>query len=274
MESPGTTTRSNGATVSTSVSHVDERDYALIESEVNAFLDEYEASHRGVRYLLSRPLRTAAALANARQLPVLQVSPTRTVEGEALRRELSRGNGRLRTPLHTVSGAIAVPASREEYESGASKQTLRRKVRAAQKRGVTWETVVDPVLRRDLVHVADDFERRNPRPLYRASSPSNDDLLEYDLWLLARNAQGEPLLLSVTPIDDGIGALRYFRTLSEDEAASDARYLMTWALVGELAARRVHHLVDTTISMHLSHGLRHFQRMVGFRLIRLEVDPG
>lgn len=256
------------------MSQVDERDYALLESEVNAFLDDYEASQRGVRYMLLRPLRTWTAVSSARQLPVLRVATSRTVEGEALQRELSRGNGLLRTPLHTVSGAISVPETLAEYEAGSEKQTLRRKLRAAQKRGVTWERVVDPVLRRDLVELADAYERSNPRERYRATDPHNDDLLEYDLWLLARSADGRPLLLSVTPIDDGVAALRYFRTLSDDPAASDTRYLMTWALVGELAARRVHHLVDTTISMHLSHGLRHFQRMVGFRLLRLEITAG
>lgn len=260
--------------MSTIFSTIDDRDYEFLESQVNGFLDQYEAAHSGVAYLLRRPRSTAAAFACARQLPTLLVSPSDTVEGRAVRRELSRGARRLRTPLHNVSGAIAIPDAFSVYEEGPSKQTLRRKVRAAQKRGITWEVVTDPALRRRLVDVADAYERGNPRERYRASSPSNDDLLGYDLWLLARTANGEPLLLSVTPIDDGVAALRYFRTLSSSPESSDARYLMTWALVGELAARRVHHLVDTTISMHLSHGLRHFQRMVGFRLLRLEVAEG
>jgi hypothetical protein len=250
---------------------MDDRDYEYLESQVNGFLDHYEAANSGIGYLLRRPRSTAAAFASARRLPTLRVSTSGTVEGRAVRRELSRGARRLRTPLHNVSGAISIPDSFREYEEGSAKQTLRRKVRAAQKRGVTYEVVTDPSLKHELVEIADAYERANPRERYRAASPSNADLLDYDLWLLARTADGTPLLLSVTPIDDGVAALRYFRTLSASPEASDARYLMTWALVRELTGRHVHHLVDTTISMHLSHGLRHFQRMVGFRLLRLEV---
>jgi hypothetical protein len=258
--------------VSTITSQVEEHDYELLEAEVNEFLDGYEAAHGGIGYLLRRPRETAAVFASARKLPVLRVHPCDSPEGRAVRRELSRGARRLRTPLHAVSGAITVPADPADFEEGSSKQTLRRKMRAAQKRGVTWEVVTDPDLRRTLVGMADDFERANPRERYRAANPSNEDLLDYDCWLLARASDGSPLLLSVTPIDDGVGALRYFRTLSANPEGSDARYLMTRALVGELSRRGVHHLVDTTISMHLSHGLRHFQRMVGFRLIRLEIE--
>lgn len=256
-------------------SFVDEQGYAQLESAVNEFLDQYEASeHKGLGYLVRRPRKTAEVFASVRRLPVLRVSPSDTVEGRAVERELSRGSGHLRTPLHTVSGAIAVPADPAEYRSGASKQTLRRKVRAAQKRGITWEFVTSRTRRLELVTMADEYERANPDARYRASSPSNDDLLDYDLWMVASSADGEPLLLAVIPIDDGVAALRYFRTLCADEDASLARYLMTATLVDELHRRHVHHLVDTTISMHLSHGLRHFQRMVGFRLLRLEIDAG
>jgi hypothetical protein len=259
--------------VSSASPSIDEQLYARLESAVNDFLDQYEASgNKGVGYLLRQPQRTAEAFASARRLPVLRVHASATPEGRAVRRELSRGGGRLRTPLHSVSGAVEVPHDIAEYDLGAAKQTLRRKVRAAQKRGITWELVTDPGLQRELVQLADEHERNNPLALYRADSPSNDDLLDFDLWLLARAADGAPLLLSVTPIDDGVGALRYFRTLRADDDASLARYLMTRVLITELSRRGVHHLVDTTISMHLSHGLRHFQRMVGFRLIRLVVS--
>jgi hypothetical protein len=253
-------------------SHVDEQSYAHLEAEVNRFLDGYEAAPSGARYLIRRPGRTISVFADARRLPTLRVAPSTSAEGAALRRELSRGARRLRTPLHTVSGAIRVPADPADYLAGSSKQTLRRKIRAAEKLGVTWERVSDPAQRRELVRLADAHELVNPRERYRAVAPSNQDLFDYDLWLLARSAEGTPLLLSVTPVDDGVGALRYFRTLCGDEASSDARYLMTHALVGELSRRGVHHLVDTTISMHLSPGLRHFQRMVGFRLLRVEIE--
>jgi hypothetical protein len=43
------------------------------------------------------------------------------------------------------------------------------------------------------------------------------------------------------------------------------------ALVAALAERGVRHLVDSTPPPQLSNGLRHFQRMVGYRYARVRV---
>lgn len=243
------------------------------ETALNEYLQRYSSSgYRGLSYLPRHPRAARSAFRGAQSLRRIVVDPTDTVEGRAVLRELSRGRVRLRTPLHAVSAAISVPGRGEDYRAGSSMQTLRRKLRDADRRGLSWEPVHDAATKRELVALADEHERTNPLSEYRAEAPDNRDLADYDLWLVARNRDGAPIMLSVTPVDRGIGALRYFRTLEASDDASTARYFLTDALVGELIRRDVHDLVDTMPSMHLPQGLRHFQRMVGFRLVRLEFD--
>jgi hypothetical protein len=106
-------------------------------------------------------------------------------------------------------------------------------------------------------------------PSYRVPEPDNDDLLDHDVWLVVEDRDGTPLLLAVAPHDGALATLRYFRTLGWTDAHSDARYLATSALVTELAQRGVRHLLDTATPAEQTNGLRHFQRMVGFRYVRV-----
>jgi hypothetical protein len=76
-------------------------------------------------------------------------------------------------------------------------------------------------------------------------------------------------MLSVTPNDGEWAQLRYFRTLGSGPEHSDSRYLMTQVLVAALSERGVRRLVDGVHPADLPNGLRHFQRMVGFRLARV-----
>jgi hypothetical protein len=169
---------------------------------------------------------------------------------------------------------LAVPADPAEHVDGRSAQTLRRKIRAAERAGVTWRAVTDPAERRSLLEIANRAEREHADPSYRVEAPSNDDLLDHDLWLVAVDAEGTPILLSVTPVDGDIATLRYFRTLGSGPAHSDSRYLMTHALVTELAQRGVRWLLDTEPPGAQTNGLRHFQRMVGFRYARVRLRHG
>lgn len=242
-----------------------------IESALNGYLDEYSSSgYRSLSYLPRHPRAALEAFGHARRLPTLHVDPSSGLEGAAVLRELSRGRVRLRTPLHSVSAAITIPEDLADYTAGRSMQTMRRKLRDAERRGIFWTPVPDLAERRALVDIADEHERHNADSRYRSERPDNVDLFAYEQWMVARDRDGRPLMLSVTPVDRGIAALRYFRTLVASDDASVARYHLTHALVGELHRRGARHLVDTMPSMHLPHGLRHFQRMVGFRLVRLE----
>jgi hypothetical protein len=62
----------------------------------------------------------------------------------------------------------------------------------------------------------------------------------------------------------------YFRTLGIGKEQSNARYLMTEVLVEHLVERGVRYLLDGG-SLALPNGIRHFQRMVGFRVCRIRV---
>jgi hypothetical protein len=158
-----------------------------------------------------------------------------------------------------------------QYSTGASKQTLRRKVRQAQRLGISWAEVNDPEERRELLKRANECERTHPDVTYRNHSPSNSDLLSYRLWLVAHAADGRPLMLSVTPVDGDLALIRYFRTLGVGEEQTNARYLMTEVLVERLVSLGVRYLIDGSSPFWLPNGLRHFQQMLGFRLVRIRI---
>jgi hypothetical protein len=247
---------------------------ATAESDVNDYLDAFEAAAgRRRAFLLHEPMALVRAMRRVSTLERIVVSPSRTAEGALFRRILQAMRSRVHTPLHAVAAVLTIPERAGEYEAGSSKQTLRRKVRDAQRRGISWAAVEDRALRRGLMELADIHERTHDDARYRNGTSEHSELVDHGFWLVARASDGDPLLLSVTPIDGELGALRYFRTLRSGEEATVARYLMTQVLVEQLRLRGVQRLLDTTPSMRLPHGLRHFQRMVGFRLMRVTLRP-
>jgi hypothetical protein len=250
------------------------------EAALAGFLTDYvsdreehaaDGSGHALRFAARNPVSTAAAVVAVLRLPLL---PARLGSGPAA--DVLRSTLRTRhlggLPVAATGVAVLdVPADPAEYVLGAHRQTLRRKVRAAQKKGVGWRTVDDPAERRALVERANAAEQAHEDTQYRVDAPDNADLLAHDLWLVATDADGEPIMLSVTPVDGEWGLLRYFRTLGSSPAHSDARYLLMPVLVEQLAARGVRHLTDSTPPPQLSNGLRHFQRMVGYRYARVKV---
>jgi hypothetical protein len=251
------------------------RDDAVVrkhESALSDYLREFcDRDGSPHAHVLRQPLETLRAGRHLLALPVHTAAVSGSVEGAAIHREFTRF--RARRWLLGLSTVLEIPDDPADYRTGSSKQTLRRKIRAAQAKGVTWRTVADVAERRQLLELANLHERLNEREQYRQEQPDNDDLLDYRLWLLASSADREPLLLSVTPYDGDWASLRYFRTLSCDPAGSDARYWMTDVLVEHLSRLGVRYLIDAAVPHWLPNGLRHFQRMLGFRLVRLRLLP-
>ncbi|WP_459646072.1 hypothetical protein [Kineococcus sp. NUM-3379] len=243
---------------------------AFGEPSLAAFYARYRESDRGVAATLVRhPVQCAvAALATAR-LPLHLAVLSRSREGGMLYQALARPFMPLLPQAFVGAAVLRIPEDAGEYSQGRSKQTLRRKSRAALRRGIHVEKVEGPDERRRLLERANATERAHPDLQYRVTAPDNDDLLENRLWLVARSRTGDPLVLAVTPYDGRWALLRYFRAIGNGDECSDARYHLCIALVEELSQRGVRFLLDPWSPAGLPNGLRHFQRMVGFRLVRV-----
>jgi hypothetical protein len=242
------------------------------EALLSSYLADYvERGKPGLSHVARHPGRSSLALAALYQLPVATAVTSDSVEGRAVRAWLTRPSAVGRTSVHSVTALLPVPEDPAQYLLGASKQTLRRKIRAAERAGIWAATVEDPAHRRQLLELANDHERHHVLEEYREPDPDNDDLLDYGLWLVAFSAEARPLLLCVTPVDGDWAVLRYFRTFGAGDEQSNARYLMTRVLVEHLSARGVRFLADTSSPVGLQNGLRHFQRMLGFRLYRVQL---
>ncbi|CAB4743471.1 unannotated protein [freshwater metagenome] len=230
-----------------------------------------DAGRPGARFALRRPADLVRALAAVRRLPRVDVRPSASPGGDAVRAVL-RARIAPGVPGRLLgSAALAVPEVPGAYLEGRRAQTLRRKVRAARAVGTHVEPVDCPEERQRLLDLVDRLEREHPDPVYRVDEPANDDLLDHDLWLVARDPAGTPMLLSVTPVDGELAVLRYFRTLGYGTSHSDARYLATVELVTRLAERGVRWLLDTEPISAQTSGLRHFQKMVGFGYARFRL---
>ena len=233
--------------------------------------DYVDAGRPGLRWVLAHARRSLDAARAVRGLPRVEADPADTPGGRAVR-EVLEDTADPGIPARVLgTAALAVPADPADYLQGRPARTLRRKIRAAESAGTTVRPVDDPAERRALLDAAEEAEQGHVDPEYRVERPDNSDLLDHELWLVAESAAGEPLLLAVAPYDGELAVLRYFRTLGWEDAHSDARYLATSALVTALSERGVRYLLDTATPPEQTNGLRHFQRMVGFRYVRLVV---
>ncbi|MFB9375723.1 hypothetical protein ACFFKU_17595 [Kineococcus gynurae] len=252
------------------------------EAALASFLGDYrehaDARGTGVRsapaFVRAQPLRTVLAAVAVVRLPgrraVLPGPPlAATADARQVREVLGRRLAGIVPVGLTGTAVLDVPADAEEYLEGNSRQTLRRKLRAATKKGVSAR-VVRPGERETLLARARAAEQAHPDERYRSADPDLADLPDYQLWLVAER-DGEPLMLAVLPHAGEWAVLRHFRTIGTGPAHSDARYLMAVVAVRELSARGVRHLADTVPATHLPNGLRHFQRMIGFRYVRVRL---
>jgi hypothetical protein len=249
-----------------------DRTDTVSEQALAAFWTAYVDAGRAVAPFILRNLRRSwAAFRAVRRLPVVEARPSDTPGGRAVRQVLA-ARASYGVPGRLLGTAVLeVPEDPDDYLVGRRAQTLRRKVRAAERRGLEVRRIGDDVERRRLVEVANHAEQHHVDPSYRVPRPRNDDLIDHDVWITVDDPEGEPLLLAVAPRDREFATLRYFRTLGASDAHSDARYLATSALVSELARQGVRYLLDTASPAEQTNGLRHFQRMVGFRYARVKL---
>jgi hypothetical protein len=211
---------------------------------------------------------------NTLRLPVIDATISDAPDGKTIRAALNRHPRLVKSLTLARSGVclVHVAAEARDYSAGSSKQTLRRKVRAAQKSGVTWRSVDEPAERRALLNR---IHQVLPTKSNYAYTNDNSALLDSGLWTVALGPDGEPLVVAVTPVDGEWALLQFCNALGETRLHSDARYLLTQVVVERLSGLGVRYLFDGVAPHRLSAGLWHFQRMIGFKMARVRAGgPG
>lgn len=245
-------------------------DPGAAERALAAFWTAYtESDERRLRYAVRHRAEALRALDAVRRLPVLECWPGPGAGGRAVAGVLDQPGG-LGLPLSAVGPAVLeIPRDVDTYLEGSSRQTLRRKIRKAEKAGLKTRPVTDGQEKRELLALANAAEQAHRDATYRVERPDNDDLFDHDLWLVVEDGEARPVLLAVVPVDGRWATLRYFRTLGAGPVHSDSRYLATAEVVAALADCGVRWLLDTEHPGSQTNGIRHFQRMVGFRYHRV-----
>jgi hypothetical protein len=236
-----------------------------------AFLQEY-ADWGGAKlaFVLRHPWRGLTATRAIARLQRLTATPSDQHQGQVIRAGLLPRSSFLRTWAPVVA-VLPLPVCPDSFGLGRSNQTLRRKVRSAQRLGIRCAVVTDPDERLALLTATAAAERIHPILRYRNAEPDNSELLGYPFWMAAYSADNRPLLLAVTPFDGEWAVLRYFRSIGSGDEQSDARYLALDALARHLIERGVRYLFDKESITRLPAGLRHYQVMTGFKICRVRV---
>ena len=239
---------------------------------LSAFWERVVGAERPRLDALRDPRALVRAVQDVRALPVLEAALSERPEGRLLAADLSRRTALGLRLASTGVCVLDVPEVPADYSLGRSKQTLRRKVRAAAKAGVTWREVTDVAEQAALVRRLDAHLPQKRDRRYRQVDSDHSHMVGSGLWAVAEDAEGTPLVLSVTPHDGRWAQLRLFMALGEGPRFSDARYLLTQAVVETLSTRGVRHLFDGRSPHELTNGLRHFQRMLGFTIVRVRLS--
>lgn len=243
----------------------------LAEQRLSMFWQEHYDSGERLRHsLVRRPRAAARAVADVRALPQVVAELSDSDAGRRLREQLQRRVLGRWTVAGSGACLLSLPAIAGAYQEGPRRQTLRRKVRAAQRRGVITREVTDLAEQRDLGAQLAAALRSKTDERYRDEADQSF-LVGRGLWTVAQGTDGTPLVIAVTPIDGTWALLLRFISLGDTPEHSDARYLLTAAVVERLRSEGVRHLVDTRAPAELPNGLRHFQRMLGFRIARVRV---
>lgn len=244
---------------------------ALAEEFASKYLEAYSA-RPGLGTLVRHAGGGVRAFRALGALPRYRVHTSSSLDGLDVRRLLKRSLFN-RTALRGAMAALVLPEDPADYLKGSSKSkwTLRRRTRAARELGITTRVIEDAAEREVLLRAADAYERSNPRADYRDEAADNTDMLGMTTWLAAFDSSGNAIALAVLPTDGAWSALRYFRTLANTEEATMARYLVMESLVTHLRHRGVRFIGAGVGPHRLPNSLRHFQRIVGFRLIRTRI---
>jgi hypothetical protein len=226
------------------------------------------------RYLPHDLWMTLQAVRDILSLPEIEACLSGNSDGQLIKQALERPVLARWSLARTGACVLPIPSIPEEYALGSSKQTLRRKSRSAEKAGVICRSILDLAEQRRLIALLDKALMLKSDPRYRSDNPDHSFLVGIGLWSVAYGPNGEPLVIAVIPREGAWALLRLFISLGETPRHSNARYLLNQFVVKQLSQQGIQYLVDAVSPAELTNGLRHFQRMLGFRITRVKVLRG
>ena len=209
-----------------------------------------EVDGRGPRATLER-LRAGSLTVGRydRSLPALEVRLTSSPAGQMIGEHLAiREQGRFR--YRTAQAVLPLPADFAQYLRGRHRQALRTNLGHARRAGLTvartefedWEPGLDDT-RRGLL---------TPGPI--------------DWWCVrGHDPEAPPVAEAIVTVDDDVALLHGLGS-----KASYARWLVHTAIVEHLCGRCDVLLVNCDDAYLLGAGHRHFQRLLGYEIARLE----
>ena len=243
------------------------------EQELAAYWKDYvDGGRRGARHVLSHWRRSWAALRAVRRLPRLQATPSDSPGGRAVRAVLA-ARASYGIPGRLLGTAVLeVPPDPETYLRGRRAQTLRRKIRSAERRGLAGP----PGRGRGR---APGPGRRPPTKPRSTTSTRPTGSRSRTTTTCSTTTSGSPW---TTPTAGRCSWRSRLATASSRRCATSAPWARAtrtampatspaarWST--ELSRHGVRYLVDTATPPEQTNGLRHFQRMVGFRYARVRL---
>ncbi|RBY86850.1 hypothetical protein [Blastococcus sp. TF02A-26] len=174
-----------------------------------------------------------------------------------------------RLPFNRAPIAVLeLPGTSAEYLRGRPRQALRTNAARAAAEGVRCAPVHDPAeLRRIAVAIAD---RRGATPDHVA--PEHQDPSADRLWSVAYDADGDPVAVTQTVVDESRAGLITLMTASGHPAARVTRYALQAHLAGRLIDRGVTTLAVGGSMLLTSPGTRYFQRRTGYVPVHVRPD--
>lgn len=228
-----------------------------------------ESGRGGFGYVVRHPPDAVRALSAVQQLPVVHPPEHSATPGGREVARVIHQRGPLNLPARWWGfAAFPIPMDLANALARPEAKRLRYNLRLAEAADITCR-LVHPTEKPELLERAQHRDRNHSDPVYRVADPRNEDLLDHDPWVVAQDCNGEPLTLAVAATDGEFAVLRYFRTLGDGDDHSLSRYPTHWALVEVLSDNGVRWLLDPNPPAAQTNGVRLFQRIIGFRHLRI-----
>jgi hypothetical protein len=183
-----------------------------------------------------------------RRLPSIEIRPTTSPPGRMISQHFAiRDEGRRR--YRRAQGVLALPDDFSEYMRGRHRQAVRTNVGHARKAGLTvisyavdnWAPGEGDIRRPDIA----------PGPIER--------------WMVL-DAEGVVVADSIVSVDESVALLHGLVSF-----ATNARWLLHTAIVERLCGSCAVLLTNSEDAYWLGSGTRHFQRLLGYRIMRLRL---